>query len=124
MKPPAIGPFRPDAFTSPARTERTADDGALPLGARLTMHLLTALYSHHAPHPPSCFTLPDTPAGLYRVTQGVHVATGLASIPLLLAKLWTVFPKLFAWPPFHGVASVLERLSLIPLVGGSVFMLF
>ena len=40
---------------------------------------------------------------LYRVTQGVHVATGLASIPLLLAKLWAVYPKLFTWPPFSSV---------------------
>jgi DMSO/TMAO reductase YedYZ molybdopterin-dependent catalytic subunit len=52
------------------------------------------------------------------------VATGLASIPLLLGKLWTVFPKLFVWPPFRGVASALERLSLLPLVGGALFMLF
>ena len=31
------------------------------------------------------------PAGLYRITQGVHVATGIAAIPLLFAKLWTVY---------------------------------
>jgi DMSO/TMAO reductase YedYZ molybdopterin-dependent catalytic subunit len=61
---------------------------------------------------------------LYRVTQGVHVATGLASIPLLLAKLWVVFPKLFAWPPFTSVAHLIERLAIFPLVAGGVFELF
>ena len=27
------------------------------------------------------------------------MATGLASVPLLGAKLWSVYPRLFAWPP-------------------------
>jgi DMSO/TMAO reductase YedYZ molybdopterin-dependent catalytic subunit len=58
------------------------------------------------------------------VTQGLHVATGLASIPLLLAKLWVVFPKLFAWPPFTSVAHLVERLAIFPLVAGGVFELF
>jgi DMSO/TMAO reductase YedYZ molybdopterin-dependent catalytic subunit len=124
VKPPAVGPFRPDAFTSPARSERTAAVLGIALGITFTTCFVTGLYSHLAQHPPSWFTLPARPAGLYRFTQGLHVATGLASIPLLLGKLWAVFPKLFAWPPFHGVASVLERLSLLPLVGGAVFMLF
>ena len=29
----------------------------------------------------------------------MHVATGTASIPLLLVKLWSVYPNLFRWPP-------------------------
>ena len=64
------------------------------------------------------------PAGLYRVTQGLHVATGLASIPLLFAKLWTVYPKLFTWPPFSSIANALERLAIFPLVAGALFLLF
>lgn len=124
LRPPEIGPFRPDAFTSPARSERTAAILGIALGVSFTVCFLTGIYSHLAQHPTSWFTLPARPAGLYRFTQGLHVATGIASIPLLLAKLWTVFPKLFAWPPFRGVASMLERVSLLPLVGGSVFMLF
>lgn len=119
-----IGPFRPDAFRSPARSERTAAVLGLALGITFATCFATGIYSHLAQHPPTWFHLPARPAGLYRVTQGLHVATGLASIPLLLAKLWTVFPKLFAWPPFAGVASALERLSLLPLVGGAVFLLF
>lgn len=42
-------------------------------------------------------------------------------IPVVLAKLWSVVPKLFAWPPARSVAQVLERLSLLLLVGGILF---
>lgn len=119
-----IGPFRPDAFRSPARSERTAAVLGVALGVSFATCFATGLYSHLAQHPPAWFHLPARPAGLYRVTQGLHVATGLAAIPLLLAKLWTVFPKLFAWPPFTSAASALARLCLLPLVGGAVFLLF
>jgi len=67
--------------------------------------------------------MPAAPAGLYRFTQGLHVASGTAAIPLLIAKLWTVFPKLFTWPPVRDIGHLVERLSLIPLVAGSFFML-
>ena len=46
---------------------------------------------------------------------------GLILIPVVLAKLWSVMPKLFTWPPARSVAHVLERLSLILIVGGIVF---
>ncbi|MBK5287236.1 MAG: molybdopterin-dependent oxidoreductase [Acidimicrobiia bacterium] len=124
LAPPKVGPFRPGAFASPARSERTAAVLGLALGVSFGICFLTGLYSHLAQHPPSWFHLSARPAGLYRITQGLHVATGLAAIPLLLAKLWTVFPKLFSWPPFPSVAVALERICLLPLVGGSLFLLF
>ncbi len=49
--------------------------------------------------------------------------SGLAAIPILLAKLWSVMPKLFEWPPIRSAAHALERASLALLVGGSVFVL-
>ena len=49
--------------------------------------------------------------------------TGVLSIPLLLAKLWTVLPRFFRFPPAASVAHALERLTLLPLVGGSLFLL-
>ena len=64
------------------------------------------------------------PGWLYRVSQGVHVRTGIASIPLLLAKLWTVYPRFWTWPPLRSAAHAVERLALLPLVGGSLFLLF
>src|SRR5262249_6413148 len=93
-------------------------------GVTFTVCFVTGVLSHLIQDPPSWFQWPSRPAGLYRVTQGVHVATGLASIPLLLAKLWVVFPKLFAWPPFRSVAHLVERLAIFPLVAGGVFELF
>ena len=63
------------------------------------------------------------PINLFRVTEGVHVLTGIMSIPLLLAKLWVVYPNFFTYPPVRNVAHALERLSLVPLVGGALFEL-
>ena len=94
------------------------------LGVTFTICFTTGLWSHIQQNPPSWFDPIARPAGLYRVTQGLHVATGIASIPLLLAKLWVVYPKLFRRPVFSGLGSLLERLSLIPLIGGGIFLLF
>jgi DMSO/TMAO reductase YedYZ molybdopterin-dependent catalytic subunit len=56
----------------------------------------------------------------YRVTQGLHVATGVATIPLLLVKLWSVYPNLFRWPPIRSVRHALERLSVFVLVSSAL----
>lgn len=61
------------------------------------------------------------PTWIFRLSQGVHVLLGLALTPILLAKLWSVIPRLFAWPPLRSLAHLLERLSLLLLVGGAVF---
>ena len=93
------------------------------MGISFVICFLTGLLSHVIQHPPSWFSWTTRPAGLYRVTQGLHVATGIAAIPLLFAKLWSVFPRLFQWPMATGVLHAVERLSLLPLVGGSLFLL-
>jgi DMSO/TMAO reductase YedYZ molybdopterin-dependent catalytic subunit len=67
------------------------------------------------------FNWPTRPSWLYRLTQGLHVGLGLVLIPVVLAKLWSVIPRLFVWPPFRSIAQVLERLSLLMLVGGLLF---
>jgi DMSO/TMAO reductase YedYZ molybdopterin-dependent catalytic subunit len=67
------------------------------------------------------FDWTTAPTWLYRLTEGVHVMLGLALVPVVLAKLWSVMPKLFAWPPWKSVAQLLERLSLVLIVGGVVF---
>lgn len=69
------------------------------------------------------FSWPTSPSWLYRLNQGVHVLLGLAIIPVVLAKLWSVIPKLFTWPPARSLAQVLERLSVLLLVGGVLFEL-
>jgi DMSO/TMAO reductase YedYZ molybdopterin-dependent catalytic subunit len=67
------------------------------------------------------FDWPTEPSWLYRLTQGLHVGLGLILIPVVLAKLWSVIPRLFSWPPARSIAQVLERVSLLMLVGGILF---
>lgn len=67
------------------------------------------------------FDWPSNPSWLYRLNQGLHVGLGLIMIPLVLAKLWSVIPRLFTWPPARSVANVLERISLLMIVGGVLF---
>ncbi|MGQ0826320.1 MAG: molybdopterin-dependent oxidoreductase [Actinomycetota bacterium] len=109
-------------FSSNLRDERTAALLGAALGVTFSVCFATGLWSHLVQTPPSWFSRPPRPAGLYRVTQGLHIASGIATIPLLLAKLWVVYPKLFVWPPFRGVAQFVERVSLLPLIGGGLFL--
>ncbi|WP_217556563.1 molybdopterin-dependent oxidoreductase [Streptomyces sp. GbtcB6] len=67
------------------------------------------------------FSWPTNPSWLYRLTQGLHVTLGIVLIPVLLAKLWSVVPKLFTLPPARSLAHALERISLLLLVGGGLF---
>ena len=69
------------------------------------------------------FDWPTSPAWLYRVNQGTHVLLGLALVPVVLAKLWSVAPRLFAWPPVRSPAHALERFSILLLVGSILFLL-
>ncbi|UUU29938.1 molybdopterin-dependent oxidoreductase [Streptomyces sp. CA-210063] len=67
------------------------------------------------------FAWPTDPPWLYRLNQGVHVTLGITLVPVLLAKLWSVVPRLFQLPPVRSLAHALERLSLLLLVGGALF---
>ena len=126
--PPATlrrGPFAADAGSAerPPHDARTAALLGRSLGVAFGVCFLTGLVSHLHQHPVAWFDLPSRPVWGYQLTQGVHVATGIASVPLLLAKLWTVYRRLFAWPPARDVGRALERLLLVPLVAGAVFEL-
>ena len=44
-------------------------------------------------------------------------------VPLLLVKLWTVYPALFEWPPAGSVSRVISRLSILVLVGACAMQL-
>ena len=70
---------------------------------------------------PLTFDWPTRPAWIYALTQSLHTNVGLVAIPFLLAKLWSVIPKLFVWPPVSSPAQGLERLSIALLVSSSVF---
>lgn len=125
-QPPAAlrqGPLKEDAWQSPLRSERTAAILGMAVGITFGVCFVTGLISHYIQNPGSWFYWPSRPVHLYRVTQGLHVISGFTAIPLLLAKLWTVYPKLWEWPPVETIAHALSRLSLLVLVGAGVFQL-
>ncbi|MER6952209.1 molybdopterin-dependent oxidoreductase [Nonomuraea sp. NPDC000554] len=133
---PPPGPFRPEFWRSPLRGPWLTSVLGLVLLIGIPIVAITGLVSYAAYNPrlPVNDTTPESgwlsfylfdwpthPAWLYRLTQGVHVILGLTLVAVLLAKLWSVIPKLFAWPPARSPAQALERASLLLLVGGAVF---
>ena len=110
-------------FKAAAHSERVTSKIGLALAVTFTVCFLTGLISHLIQHPPTWFFWPSRPVGLYRVTQGLHVISGIASIPLLLAKLWSVYPKLFGRPLVRSLPHALERLSILVLSGSAFFEL-
>ncbi|TDD63795.1 molybdopterin-dependent oxidoreductase [Actinomadura rubrisoli] len=113
----------PERFTSRLHDERVAAWLGMALGVGFLTAFATGLVSHFMQHPPGWAQWPSRPVNLYRVTQGVHVIGGLATVPLLLAKLWTVYPRLLRWPPARSAAHGVRRLLVFVLVGGALFQL-
>lgn len=130
------GPFRRGFWRSPLRGPWLTSVLGLLLLVGVVILFVTGLLSYAAYNPELdgndltpghgwfglyLFDWPTRPSWLYRVTQGTHVLLGLVLIPVLLAKLWSVIPKLFDWPPVRTPAQAVERASLLLLVGGAVF---
>lgn len=109
--------------TSPARGPEIASRVGIALGIAITICFVTGLISHWIQHPPGWFYWPANPPWLYRLTQGLHVVSGVMAIPLLLVKLWSVFPKLVERPVIGSPLRLLERGSIAVLVGSIVFQL-
>ena len=134
--PPAPpGPFQPRFWRSPLRGPWLTAVLGTALLVLVSIVAVTGFLSHVAYQPdlrgnaivpagvdlPLNFGWPTGPTWLYAVTQGLHVNVGLAAVPLLLAKLWSVMPRLFAWPPITSPAQAIERLSIALLVASTVF---
>lgn len=117
----------PEDFTAPSHSPLVAARLGLWLGVAFGLCFVTGVLSHYVQHPPGWFTWPTRPVNLYRITQGVHVLSGVAAIPLLLAKLWSVYPRLFVRPPLRQpirlAAHALERASVLLLVCAAFFEL-
>jgi DMSO/TMAO reductase YedYZ molybdopterin-dependent catalytic subunit len=90
------------------------------LGVAFLLCFGTGLYSHFLQQPLAWMTFPTRPIGLYQLTQGTHIVAGIACFPLLLAKLYVVFPQLFRYPPITSFADFLERASIALFVGASL----
>ncbi len=131
------GPFDRARWTSPLRGPWMASFLSIGLAVLFGLDLLTGYLSYVAYQPglPGNaltgggldrhlfgWTWPTGPAWLYGVTQGVHILAGTVAIPILAAKLWTVMPKFYKWPPAKSASQALERLSLGLLVGSSIFL--
>ncbi|MFE1024599.1 molybdopterin-dependent oxidoreductase [Streptomyces sp. NPDC058818] len=130
-------PSSPGFWRSPLRGPRFTAVLGLVLLVGITVLFVTGLLSYAAYNPDLdpvndktpgkgilgfyLFAWPTDPDWLYRLTQGVHVTLGLTLIPVLLAKLWSVVPRLFTLPPARSLAHALERISLLLLVGGALF---
>ncbi|MEV6721945.1 molybdopterin-dependent oxidoreductase [Streptomyces xanthochromogenes] len=134
---PPPGPARPEFWRSPIRGPWLTAVFGLALLCGVSVLFVTGLLSYAAYDPDLArindqtpdkgvlgfylFTWPTSPYWGYRLSQGVHVTLGIVLIPVLLAKLWSVIPRLFEWPPVRSVGHALERLSLLLLVGGAGF---
>ncbi len=124
-RPPAT-PFRPELWRSPLRGPWLTSFLGTLLVPAITVIALTGFVGHWAWYPdlqgngtfgPALFHFPASwPSWSYAVTQGTHVTLGLMTLPLVLAKLWSVMPKLFQRPVVKNVAGALERISLLALV--------
>lgn len=130
-------PSSPGFWRSPLRGPWFTSVLGLVLLAGITVLSVTGLVSYAAYNPDLSpvndktpdkgilgfylFAWPTDPHWLYRLNQGVHVTLGITLIPVLLAKLWSVVPRLFALPPARSLAHALERISLLLLVGGALF---
>ncbi|MFF8874236.1 molybdopterin-dependent oxidoreductase [Streptomyces massasporeus] len=130
-------PTSPGFWRSPLRGPWFTSVLGLVLLAGITVLFVTGLLSYAAYNPNLSpvndktpdkgilgfylFAWPTDPHWLYRLNQGVHVTLGITLIPVLLAKLWSVVPRLFTLPPARSLAHALERVSLLLLVGGGLF---
>jgi DMSO/TMAO reductase YedYZ molybdopterin-dependent catalytic subunit len=135
------GPFDPRFWRSPLRGPWLTSVLAVVLLVGLTVVAVTGLLSYAAYDPQlggsndrtpeagllrayaAAFDWPTSPVWLYRVNQGVHVLLGIALVPVVLAKLWSVAPKLFEWPPVRSPAQAVERGSILLIVGSILFLI-
>ncbi|QMU74120.1 molybdopterin-dependent oxidoreductase [Streptacidiphilus sp. P02-A3a] len=134
---PPPGPSRPEFWRSPIRGPWLTSVFGLVLLVGIPLMFVTGLLSYAAYNPDLAavndqtpdkgwlgfylFSWPTDPSWLYRLNQGVHVTLGVVLVPVLLAKLWSVIPRLFSWPPVRSLSHALDRLSLLLLVGGALF---
>jgi hypothetical protein len=116
-----------EQFTSRLRSPQVAARVGVWLGIAFGICFVTGLISHYAQEYQQPVEFPTSPVWGYRFTQGLHVVTGTATIPLLLVKLWTVYPNLFAGFPRRDLRRMLvtgaERASIAVLVASAIFLL-
>ncbi|NQX13558.1 molybdopterin-dependent oxidoreductase [Microbacteriaceae bacterium VKM Ac-2855] len=108
------------SLRAPSRTPRTAVVIGRLLGLAFLLCFGTGLYSHFLQEPLPWMQFVTRPVSLYQVTQGLHVTAGIVCFPLILAKLYAVFPALFQTPPVRSLAHLVERASIAVFVAASL----
>jgi Oxidoreductase molybdopterin binding domain len=103
-------------FTSTLRSTAVTSRIGLVLGIAIAILFVTGLLSHYQYEPWQWLPVPAKPVWGYRLTQGIHIATGTATIPLLLFKLWSVYPNQFRFPPVRSIRHAIERATVAILV--------
>ena len=103
-------------FTSTLRSTAVTSRIGLVLGIAIALLFVTGLLSHYQYEPWQWLPVPAKPVWGYRLTQGIHIATGTATIPLLLFKLWSVYPNQFRFPPVRSIRHAIERATVAILV--------
>lgn len=138
---PEKGPFRRDYWKSPLRGPWMASFMSLLLLIVIPIVFVTGLIDHIAWNPDLGGTnnrtpdmglfgfllgieWPTRPIWLYRFTEGMHLIFGLALLPLVLGKMWSIMPSLYKWPPADSLGHALERISLLFVIGGVFFQIF
>lgn len=107
-------------LATPSRNARMAVVVGRLLGAAFLICFATGLYSHFLQDPLAWMHFPTRPTWLYQISQGTHITAGIACFPLILAKLYIVFPDLFQSPPVKSFAHFLERASIALFVAASL----
>jgi DMSO/TMAO reductase YedYZ molybdopterin-dependent catalytic subunit len=128
---PPLTPFSPQWWRSPIRGPWLTSFLGTLLVPAIAVMALTGFIGHWAHYPelggngtvgPAgdiavLFHFPTSwPSWSYALSQGTHVTLGLMTLPLVLAKLWSVMPRLFRRPVVTSLAAALERFSLLMLV--------
>lgn len=90
------------------------------LGIAFIVTFGTGLYSHFLQDPLPWMVFPTRPTFLYQLSQGIHITAGIACVPLILGKLYVVFPELFQTPPVRSFSHFLERASIALFVAASL----
>lgn len=115
---------RLEDFRSPVHGPQLTARLGVWLGSMFLVCFVTGLVSHVQQHPLPFLTLPPDPSWAYRVNEGLHVAAGTACLPLLLAKMYAAYPRLFERPLLGGPVRALERGSIAVLVASAFLQVF
>lgn len=92
---------RPDDLASPVHSTAVVARLGRWVGIAFAVCFLTGLLSWNAKRPDG-FALVPWPSWGYRLSQGLHVASGICCLPLVVAKIYSAYPLFFSRPQLSG----------------------